>query len=454
MRRVLPLLLTAALLAACADEDLLATPTPIAEASIEATPAPTTRPTRTPTPAPTPRAVATARARAEWHRVEPSSATSFTDRIRTVVYDVDSDELWTLSAEDGSPYSLVWSPFSDLAIGTIWNAYEASDAETVLIDPSRGSVRQVLPFAIAVVDWPEPDRIIVRVGIVVGGRDGPEGWTRGLYELDLAGGTMMLLEVGDQFSGPHPQAVPVPDGSTLPPGRIELRLWPNDGWRSLVHVSPTGQESTLADRLADVVWSGSERRLATVTIDGDLEVLDLETAQSFTPGDGPHWSAVWSNDGRYLATWFSSRQGAVGIFDLGVPGTDWQATPVRTLGPFDATAFADWGPGATPSEALLLGDYCLPDGFRLDRLDLSTEEIRRIPTELGGFWVYDWSPRGDLIAVSSWDVGFELIDPDTGLLGDRPVLSAVVTTMQDVAWSAGGRWLALHDIGGRDRCNV
>ena len=212
-----------------------------------------------------------------------------------------------------------------------------------------------------------------------------------------------------------------------------------------------GGERIVADHLRHLSWSPDQRYVALISLDGTVGLFDSLQGQMLEiSGLGRMRTLGWSPDGHYLAP---HRTTPLVILDLSALESNLAPESLRFVGPSDDAIFADWGPDGS-NEALLLPGYCDPEGYRLDRLDLQAGTTRRIPTAIGGFWVYDWSPRGDLIAVSSREIdgGFTLFDASTGLRTPRLLLDEAVTSMQDVQWSASGGWISLERISGRDRC--
>lgn len=369
------------------------------------------------------------------------------------VYAVDRDELWTTVGPGDRPYRLALSPDDDRGVGAVNDSYANRDLPTVLVDLASGEVRDLFPFPVEVRHWIGLDQIVIKISQGAAAPPRSVGWTAGIYELDLAKAIATLISTARYY---RPE-VPVPAGSALAAGVIEWRVNPEAGSSALVlRDDDAGTERIVADELGNVSWAPDWQYAVLVGREGELSVLDPSRAEVFgldALGLGRPHTITWSPDGRYFVP---ERTDPTIIVDTDGLDASFSVEALRLVGPFEAAIFADWGPGALPGEALLLGEYCAPDGFWLDRVNLETGDVRRIPTAEAEFWVYDWSPRGDLVAVSSWkvDTGFTLVDAVTGERQSRPNLEATVTTMQDVQWSASGQWIALQQISGRDRCMV
>lgn len=316
------------------------------------------------------------------------------------LYDRERDEFWRLRGPDGEAYFLALSPTEDLALAGVIDPDTHRDAPSVLVDLATGEMRGLTPFPLNGFDswdgaagldagviqtqtprWPEWD-----------GRR----WPAGQYEIDLAAGEIQMLRLA-QGAYPVLRTVPVPPGSVFEAeAAFARRILPDLGQVQLVLLTPDGTEEVLVDRVAGLHWSPDKHLLLLREIEDDREPLVLfdpmTGATRKLDGDNRYGHPSWSPDGRFLAV---DTEGTVLFYDTTDP-----ADPLLPfLGPIEDSRFADWGPAAAgdvPSEALLLGNYCAPeDGFRLDRIDLATGEVRRLPTEVGGFWVSDWSPSGD-----------------------------------------------------------
>ena len=389
-------------------------------------------------------------------RFDPEMASDLSEWWWQKLYRVDSDELWTVVDAEGIPYALRFDTDTDRGIGTAARAGWSQPGETVLVDLETGEVTELLPYPAGVVSWSEPQRVVLQLLSTRDRAGVASDLVLGIYELDLVTQVLTLMSRESNYREIDDEAS-VPAESVLPAGAVlERRLLLDEGWWVLVvRDEPAGTEEVVAERLQAISWAPDGWLAALASTDGKLRLFDVQSAEVRELGAfGPLADLRWSTTGRYLVMEsylaVDTPERSVTVFDLGDLGR------VRVLGPFNQATFADWGVGAEPSEVLLLGEYCQTAGFWLDRLDLMTGELTRLETEAGGFWVHDWSPRGDWIAVSSWDVagGFALVDAVTGVRAGRPELDAMVTSMQDVVWSASGDWIALGEIGGRDRCWV
>jgi len=462
MRRALSLLVVAVLVAACsgaAPEPVDTTPDSAATSSVASPTAVPSASTATAQPVPTSgpslavgesRRFATAVTNTRMVPFDPAARAEGDEWAWQLLYHVDRDELWAVVGDDGTPYWLALSADADLGIGTAFDDLRRRGADTVLVDLKTGGLTQVFPFPVEIHPWSTAGHPVVRIPPAAASDPRTADWTAGTYELDLDQGIATLVSTADPFRG----WVAVPADSALGAGVLEWRTFPDQGISSLVFSPEVGPPEQIMSRLAgSVSWAPSGRFLTLQRRDGEWSIYDIYRDSMFDLTAGASGAGNWSPDGRFFVF---GRAGSTGIVDTAGLLSGAGAESLRVIGPFADAIFADWGPGASPTEALLLGEYCAPDGFRLDRVDLATGERSRIPTTVGGFWVYDWSPRGDLIAVSSWDVdgGFTLIDAVTGGRAVRPTLDTVVTTMRDVAWSASGEWIKLNEIGGRDRCAV
>lgn len=369
------------------------------------------------------------------------------------LYAVDRDELWTTADPAGGPYPLSLSPYGDVGVGAADDRYANRAIPTVLVDFTTGEVRDLFPFPVEVRHWTGPQRVLIRVSRGAAAPPRSVGWTAGIYELDLEAETATLISISPDYRA----EVPVPPGSALGTGVIEWRVDREAGRTDLIlRNGNVDSERVLAADLGYVGWAPSHRYAVLVGRHGDLSIFDPLRGESLDLsglGLGRASIGSWSADARYFVA--RRTYPTVVVDTAGLEG-NFEVDALRLIGPFEEAIFADWGPGASPTEVLLLAEYCAPDGFWLDRADLETGDVTRIATDVAEFWVHDWSPRGDLIAVSSWkvDTGFTLVDAVTGERQRRPNLEAVVTTMQDVQWSGSGDWIALQQIGGRDRCAV
>jgi len=374
----------------------------------------------------------------------------------TRLFDREAEQFWRLRTEDGEAYALTVSGDHDVALATARGSSGLPTAHTVLLDLQSGRLRALTTFPLRVTSWVGFESLeagTIRVEIEAGPGPRDDALPPGPYEVDLGAGEIRRL-------GPAGgrQAAAVPPGSSLPAGSLSLRTLGSDGRSSFVLTEPDGSERVLRDDVAMVWWnpSGTTALLERWNDKGNEQSFTLFDAMSGASREvdvlNYTGSPIWSSDGRYVA--MSSWVGQASIYEPGVAANG----PLSAIiGPIDGSIFMDWGPGTPPTEALLLADYCEPSyGFHLDRVDLETGETRRIAAPVGGFWVSDWSPDGELIAASSPELprGFALLDADTGEDVTPQVLAAAVDGMQDVLWSASGRWLLAAPIGGRDRCGV
>jgi WD40 repeat protein len=221
-----------------------------------------------------------------------------------------------------------------------------------------------------------------------------------------------------------------------------------DGAR-LVLVGPTSRlEFEVGDGYVSIEPSG--RYAVTRSLGGGVRVVDLVGGQIHDLGQYSFSrEAGWSPEGRYLTIPYVEGRTTrlIAVFDLGGLPT----SPPREVGRYRDTLLVDWLRDG--SQALLLSEVCLPDGFVLERLALPGGAVTRIPTQRRGSWDHAWSPRGDVIAISAPDNFISLIDAVSGVRRATPNLDRSVAYWQTITgWSASGRWLAFSVQQGRDRC--
>ena len=375
---------------------------------------------------------------ARWQRFDAAAAPP-QGGPPTKFYDVERDELWTVLGPNGEGYRFMLSPYSDIAIGTTG---PPGDGETVLLDLQSGTVTALLPRWVNFRGWPAATRPLIQV----------EGTRPVVYELDLVPATAMPLDTrGDRVIDRRQFAAPLPPGGGLPGATHVDLVVREDGARlELVLVAP-GAERAVASEQGFVGIAPGNRVATVMARDGGVQLVDFYGGRVYDLGRYVFSRAhSWSPDGRYLAIpYWEGRTHMTVAFDLqALPGA-----PPRELGRYRDALLVDWRRDGR--EALLLGEYCLPGGFALDRLDLGTGAVTRVPSASRGSWEQAWSPAGDVIAVSAPDDFVSLIDVATGARLPTPAFDASVTRMQSiVGWSASGRWLALEDVRGSDRCIV
>ena len=358
-------------------------------------------------------------------------------------YDVDRDEVWAVIGQSDQYYQTTFASDGDRLIA--WTLSGADD-ETVLVDMASGTVTQILPFASELAaPWTDPEKIQLRVGARESISPSGADLLPGIYELDLGQQTLTFLSP-TELRGLR-DAVPSP--SPWLPEATEVVVRPvDDGTYELALVNPeTGAERVL--RPAVTVWAREPRgtRLAVVTAQNKLIVYDFERALNPSLGVPAAWSFPrWAPDGRHLAITFQGFDGFESvIYDV----SDIVMGDHPRIGPLERTVFADWSPDGR--DALLLTRNCERNGFTLERIDLESGEKRLLDTPVRGFWNYRWSPRGATIAVAAPDLSLGLIDVESGAIVPTPALDDL-ERLQELQWSATGRWLKFSQEQGRDRC--
>jgi len=396
-----------------------------------------------------------------WEQVDAATPVEEWPPFR--LYHRATDTLWAVRDEENRSYWLLPLPYTDQHTDQLIATTEGligDGQETVLVDLTSGEVAQLLPFAVRPynLDTTTEGQMEFELAQPVGAAMA-NSLPGGRYRYDLA--TRVLTYLDRTSLGPrsiirYELAQPLPDSSYWPGAtRAELQLDADRGMYALSFVNEqTGESRQMEAAMHSAVRSPNGRWLAYITATSELRLLELGgVGDTLVLGPPANWGyPTWSPDSGHVASGYQLFDGHDSVFWKLPDELTQEILATRTLpriGPIDDAAFAGWRRDAP--EALLLGDYCLPGGIHLDRLDLETGMVIRIPTAVTGFWSHEWSPDGSAIAVAAPELPAGLLDPVSGALLAAPTLT-LIETLQSYRWSASGEWLLLSDIPGRDRC--